>query len=86
MARLATRFKGKLIYLWLPDSEHPVKAKCLGLTTEAGEACYLIQYEDGLKETVFVNSVLRIVSAEKIEKAAQVYDLAQRRAEIKIVN
>lgn len=66
MSRLATRFKGKWVNVRLTGDDGYFTCLILGTARENGEACYIVRYEHGGEDLIFMTSVDRIaVSAHK---------------------
>jgi len=60
MARLATRFKGKWVNMRLTGEDGCFTCLILGTVMEAGNPCYVVRYEHGGEDLIFMTSVDRI--------------------------
>ncbi len=71
-----SRYKGSWVWLNTCFSEYAFKCKIISLGKEAGCDVYNVQYENGEREPIFVNSVTRIFPNQ--QRKARVIDMKTR--------
>lgn len=78
MARLATRFKGKWVQMRMTAEDGYVLCLILGTAMEGGNPCYVVRYENGLEDLVFMSSVDRICIAP-MQTQAKILTLVKKK-------
>lgn len=81
MSRLATRFKGKWVNVRLTGEDGYFTCLILGTARENGEACYVVRYEHGGEDLIFMSSVDRIAISQH-KREGQLIRLAEKKKKI----
>lgn len=71
-----SKYKGSWVWLNTCFSEYAFKCKILKIVKEADSWCYLVEYENKERESIFVNSVTRIFPHQ--QKTARVIDIRSK--------
>jgi hypothetical protein len=81
---LKSRFLKQWVKIWLMGDEGYIRVLVFKMGYEAGKECYVVRYEDGVEETIFVDSVFRIIPVNP-KKIRPIDFEKRRRKRLKLV-
>ena len=86
MARPATRFKGNWVDMRLTGDDGYFTCLILGTAMECGNPCYMVRYEHGGEDLIFMSSVDRISLSHHKRQDAKILRLVEKKKKTVVEN